>query len=848
MSGSDSDDGFLQVFGKKRNQRTSNYNKIVTNTDGIASSSPTTAPESIALRPPERKIAAAQRQHQRAVNTVLKQNNMQRNVALSGMEAHRQTLMNQTSLVVTNEQPSNNVVPTFGSHATKTGGGSSSTSSSSDASAITYTIAKEASLQDAINRAMIIQEDKNNTFTDNDKIIAWTTVRSIANQTISNTQLSLQEKDKAFRAVLTALVREGDAHTRLEQLRAAIKAYESVYTYSKPIYENDPAKMNDLKSGLLYVLTKLSDLYSEIGSIDNLRSTFNRLAHLETKPSATAKDATSPPVSPSAKVTATKTVPKSPKEEKSITVAEKKQSSPPIVPAVQEEPKKVEVIESPVPEPVPSSPRSVIIPSIPELDGTPQTLFTRAALLAMFKDNFEDLNLLLNRALLSDPEALQAIKCVLPENKLNLLIICAAQGRPDLIRRLLGFYTLSEKYTVICQYKDGNGNNSIAHASLLQRHEALHELLCSLHTTHPKYTPYTPMDSKIEDVASLPDLGLRLEQAQAFSRPIQDQLRFFLHNPSDYVTAANETMNRTMNNTQPPLPPPLPNGPPPPISNSWNNYNRGPMSNMSAYHFREQINAAYAQFMQLYQQSMMLQNMNNMRIGNPSVRVSTASMATVAPVTPVSPGNKTEGTTNGEWKEPVGRQNNKNKNKNKGNNNNNASTPKESTLLDFLPSNVSKEAGEGKLAGRTLQAMELPPETNASTVVKTDELLEDPRGKGKGKGKKWDQFAANETLFGINAQYDETAYTTALDTKNYTKEQIANAEKLAAEILAAEDSSNPHIRAERGQKLEGEDELDEEALHSAVLGTTDSSSKTNQGKKDTFTDASIAKKVSKGKK
>ena len=64
----------------------------------------------------------------------------------------------------------------------------------------------------------------------------------------------------------------------------------------------------------------------------------------------------------------------------------------------------------------------------------------------------------------------------------------------------------------------------------------------------------------------------------------------------------------------------------------------------------------------------------------------------------------------------------------------------------------------------------------------TDELTFGP---GAAHGSNWDQFAANEKLFGVKAGFDEEAYTTKLDRSapDY-KEKERKAQALANEIMA----------------------------------------------------------------
>ena len=76
-------------------------------------------------------------------------------------------------------------------------------------------------------------------------------------------------------------------------------------------------------------------------------------------------------------------------------------------------------------------------------------------------------------------------------------------------------------------------------------------------------------------------------------------------------------------------------------------------------------------------------------------------------------------------------------------------------------------------------------------------------------GASWDQFKANEKLFGLKSDYDENIYTTALDrnTPDFGQKE-ARAQRLAREI-ETEASNNSHAREERGHVTEN-GEMDEE--------------------------------------
>jgi hypothetical protein len=77
----------------------------------------------------------------------------------------------------------------------------------------------------------------------------------------------------------------------------------------------------------------------------------------------------------------------------------------------------------------------------------------------------------------------------------------------------------------------------------------------------------------------------------------------------------------------------------------------------------------------------------------------------------------------------------------------------------------------------------------------------------------WDQFAANEKLFGLKTDFNEEIYTTKLDRQSaHVKSKEAEADRIAREIMASP-TSNVHLAEERGKKVMG----DEESLYGAVM-------------------------------
>ncbi|KAI0226349.1 poly(A)-binding protein binding protein [Massospora cicadina] len=100
--------------------------------------------------------------------------------------------------------------------------------------------------------------------------------------------------------------------------------------------------------------------------------------------------------------------------------------------------------------------------------------------------------------------------------------------------------------------------------------------------------------------------------------------------------------------------------------------------------------------------------------------------------------------------------------------------------------------------------------------------LEDTPNQFMDEKGKWDQFAANETLFNVTSNYDELIYTTAIDrTVPNFKENEKVAARLANEILN-KSTNNPHVAEERGQEVASE--LDEETKYSAVVRPNKSTS------------------------
>ncbi|TDL25878.1 hypothetical protein BD410DRAFT_801189 [Rickenella mellea] len=89
-------------------------------------------------------------------------------------------------------------------------------------------------------------------------------------------------------------------------------------------------------------------------------------------------------------------------------------------------------------------------------------------------------------------------------------------------------------------------------------------------------------------------------------------------------------------------------------------------------------------------------------------------------------------------------------------------------------------------------------------------------GPNAAAGGAWDQFAANERLFGVTTQFDEDVYTTRLDrsAKDF-REKERRAERIAAEITGAV-TTNSHIAEERGLVVD-DSGVNEEDKYGAVV-------------------------------
>ncbi|THV07420.1 hypothetical protein K435DRAFT_772738 [Dendrothele bispora CBS 962.96] len=145
------------------------------------------------------------------------------------------------------------------------------------------------------------------------------------------------------------------------------------------------------------------------------------------------------------------------------------------------------------------------------------------------------------------------------------------------------------------------------------------------------------------------------------------------------------------------------------------------------------------------------------------------------------------------------------------------SGPADAKLTNGDTFHTDTEISQKKLGGqvRELQAWQAPsdaPLPAMSPFAKGDEVTF-----GSSSGNiPWDQFDANEKMFGIEATFDEDLYTTKLDRNapDY-KEKERKAQKMANEILNSS-SNNPHIAEERNQAID-DSGINEEDKYGAVV-------------------------------
>ena len=91
---------------------------------------------------------------------------------------------------------------------------------------------------------------------------------------------------------------------------------------------------------------------------------------------------------------------------------------------------------------------------------------------------------------------------------------------------------------------------------------------------------------------------------------------------------------------------------------------------------------------------------------------------------------------------------------------------------------------DSDISGRELQERELVAWDGGEGVELDAEWMEKAGKAGLDQNGEWDQFAANEELYGIESTFDEELYTTKLNT-NLSSEQMAHAAKCNPSRIAS---------------------------------------------------------------
>lgn len=97
-------------------------------------------------------------------------------------------------------------------------------------------------------------------------------------------------------------------------------------------------------------------------------------------------------------------------------------------------------------------------------------------------------------------------------------------------------------------------------------------------------------------------------------------------------------------------------------------------------------------------------------------------------------------------------------------------------------------------------------------------------------GEVWDQFEANEKLFGVKSEFDEDLYTTKVDKSHPSyKQREAEAARIAQEIQQSS-TNNIHVAEERGFI---QTDVSEETMYSGVFRPTPQNNTTSDNLKET---------------
>jgi hypothetical protein len=504
-------------------------------------------------------------------------------------------------------------------------------------------------------------------------------------------------------------------------------------------------------------------------------------------------------------------------------------------------------------------------PSFPESDTSPPAVFTRLMTRAMFHGDFEPLKATLNRSLLGDGTASATLRLQMPGFRVTALMAAAAGDRPDIVRRVLGLYAPAEAPLQVVGVRDAAGNNALAHALHLGQLRALDELLrCA--ASHAPVAAAAPAASST-NLLPLSTLGLSVAQVTGAPAPAQTQLRAFCGSPARYLAEY-----------KPPLEggPAAPARPPAAAVGGVGCGAAGapPLRGMPlppALAFALAAHQARTAALMLSAAAATGARMAAAQAPAPTASHAPAAAAPAgqkpaaapvgqkpavsapAPKPAPAPARPAAHAVPAAAPAPAAGADAWTSAPRKGGRGGKAAaasaqasgaTTKAGSRSAPAPagtarqsSNVSIAAREGKLAGRELQPFAFGGEGSGSLGGLEDggEKQGGRGGEGKGSGgRAWDQFAANEALFGVRAGFPEAAYTTTLNLAAFTPEQLARADALVASIAAGGAGADDEAGSD------GSETGDEEARFSAVRRPA---TKAEAARADAFTDAGVAARI-----
>lgn len=770
MADAGDDDEFLHVFAKGKGGRA----HPVSRKSGVvdSSSAPVAQPK---LLPPQRKINSARRAHEAAVHTLVRRHEHVRELAVSGVAAADQAAQRELPPDPTCRPRAPTRPPPL----------------------------PEMSLQHAYEAAIALEASlrapptPSDAATPGDVLKSWQLLYGVAAVSLTRPGCDAQA---AYRAQMTALSRQSVLLEGQGSLRAAIRALEATVELSAKLTRDAP-----LLKMTAAVLRRAAALHAAVGGIDHARRCLTTAAAMEyevvhgVRPDAPSSDAAAGVEPAVAAVTAVAEAP--PVEAEVPDVA-------PVAPPVEiVQPSLVEVAQPAAVDEAPQPTAPLTLPVYDAADMSAEAVLSRVLVAAMFSNNFDPLVSLLNKALLGDSKATDALKSSLQPLNVTPLMVAASADRADVVRRIIASLPRSSVISHVLTLRDVSGHNAIAHAIVRSAVRALDELLRAVNNAGfglpplPTSEPASPAAAFSHACAAL---GVPATAQSSMSASVEDQMRMFTMDAAAYVRDFRPPVLAAAL-TPPPAPvytpPPLPSGPPP--------YAMMPPALTYALH-----SMAWAQAAALMTALSQASAPPPLPTGPAPVRAA-ASAAAAPPPAPA------------------------------------AASSRGGAATATRGRGAAAASGMGRKA--PLQPYVAPVDASVSHIVDTP-LDAEAASRAAARAPGWDQFDENKRLFGVTASFPAEKYTSRLDMASFTPEQVAAADAIAAAIAGDDRVANAHVREERqqgrsvaaasaatpagGEAARVED--DDEGKFSTVARRAGTSAGAAAAT-DTFTDAGIAR-------